>query len=92
MGYVKTFSVFLNEEREKILKEFDQLRWKDHYSNGQIIMEAIKEYVAKHTPGNPQTPLDIYNSLDTPPPKEQETELRKLIKQADEEYLASREA
>jgi len=65
------FTVWSNPEREEILKKFEDLRWKDHYTRGEILFQAIKEYVEKHYPGNPQTPLDIYvGSNPTPPPKE----------------------
>ena len=68
---VKGFAIRVTEEREKILKEFELLRWKDHYTLSEILMEAIKEYVEKHTPGNPQTPLDIYTSPGLPTDSQQ---------------------
>jgi len=88
---VKGFFITLNPEREKLIQQLEELRWKERWSSGQILMEAIREYVQRHLPGNPQMSLQTFTGQ-APLPQtmtgaEPESELRKKIRALDEEYL-----
>jgi len=55
-------NIYIHEEEIPLIDELDELRWKDRWSLSKIIIEAIKEYLDRHRPGNPQTPLTSYLS------------------------------
>jgi len=56
-GLCKTLYIPVNEEFIEILEKFDDLAWKEHKRWGELMRDAIEEYVERHHPGNPQLSL-----------------------------------
>jgi len=87
-------SVFIPEEDRDLLEKVEQLRKMDLANISEVFRRALREYVDRHLPGNPQMSLQTFTGQ-APLPQtmtgvEPESELRKRIRAADEEYLRSR--
>jgi Ribbon-helix-helix protein, copG family len=61
-----TFSYSDIPENERLLKQIEELAKKDARSRSWIIIEALKEYLANHYPGNPQTDLRVWTGEEGP--------------------------
>ena len=73
MSRVKSISFKDSLEVDDVLRKAQDLADRDLDSFSEIVYQALKEYVKKHYPGNPQTPIDLYStaSTDTPPPNQE---------------------
>jgi len=60
MARVKTISFKESLEVDEVLRKAEELAKKDLWSFSELVYEALKEYVAKHYPGNPQTDICRY--------------------------------
>jgi hypothetical protein len=63
---VTSFTYRDEPETAKYLKLVDELARKDSRSRSWIILEALKEYVNNHYPGNPQEDLRIWMGQEGP--------------------------
>lgn len=77
-----------------LLANVDLLRRMDLASFSEIVRRALKEYVDRHLPGNPQMSIETFTGQaplpQTMQEEERKSELRKMIEAADEEYLRSK--
>lgn len=51
-------SVYIPDEKLPIMEELDVIRWREHKSMSDMMIEAAKEYVERHKEGNNQMRLD----------------------------------
>lgn len=54
---IRSFGVAWYEEDKDTLTGMDDLRGKDNLGEGDFVKQAVREYVARHLPGNPTIPL-----------------------------------
>ena len=47
-------SIYIPEEKQPIIESLDVIRWREHKSMSDIILEAMKEYAENHKDGNTQ--------------------------------------
>jgi len=64
-GLCKTLYIPVDEGFIEILEKFDDLAWKEHKRWGELMRDAIEEYVRRHHPGNPQLPIHRYLDINT---------------------------
>jgi len=57
LGMVKHTTIYLYEVYSDVYEKAVELAKKEGISFSEIISKALAEYVEKHYPGNPQTPL-----------------------------------
>lgn len=53
-------SFYVPIESKEIIEKAKELAHRDATTLSEIILEALKEYIEKHYPGNPQIPLMVY--------------------------------
>ena len=59
---IKSFSLPDNEESTRLLEKIEDIRRVDGYTFSHLNAEALKEYAARHWPGNPQMQLTRFGS------------------------------
>lgn len=47
-------SIYIPEDKQHILEALDTIRWREHKSMSDMILEAMKEYAENHEDGNTQ--------------------------------------
>jgi len=57
---ITSFSLPWSEESFLLLNIIDELAKRDGYTRSNLIFQALKEYVVRHYPGNPQIPLEKF--------------------------------
>jgi hypothetical protein len=57
---VKSYYVPENNESQETIKKFIKIRWREHKSESELVMLAIKEYVLNHSDGNDAFTLDSF--------------------------------
>ena len=51
-------SIYIPSEKQEVVEKIDIIRWREHKSMSDIILEAMIEYVQRHQDGNNQMRLD----------------------------------
>jgi len=52
-----SFTLRVTKETAQLLAEFEELRWLERCTKSELLRRAIKEYVERHSKGNPQLRL-----------------------------------
>lgn len=54
------FTIYIPKDKPDLLEKLDELHWKERKSVNKIGIEAITEYLEKHSDGNPNFTLDQF--------------------------------
>ena len=65
---IRITSFYIPLEAEEIVKKAEELAKREDITLSELIIKALKEYVERHYPGNPQIPLPTYTGQ-LPPAK-----------------------